>query len=156
MDKGDLLERLVEKAGVSEETVERVLEVVLEDMAAAVRERAERRPLEVPPYFDRYVATEIAHLGSRIEDLREEMNRRFEGLAAEMSRRFEETNRRFDGLATEMNRRFEETNRRFEEMNRRFEEVDRRFDRLERWFFRVGIPIVLGILAILFRVFFGL
>ena len=135
MDKGDLLERLVEKAGVSEETVERVLEVVLEDMAAAVRERAERRPLEVPPYFDRYVATEIAHLGSRIEDLREEMNRRFDGLAAEM-------NRRFEGMATEM--------------NRRFEEVDRRFDRLERWFFRVGIPIVLGILAILFRVFFGL
>jgi hypothetical protein len=71
--------------------------------------------------------------------LREESNRRFEGLQHEiaqrfeaMDRRFEALDQRFETLLREMNQRFEAVDRRFEmqlrEMNQRFEAVDRRFE----------------------------
>lgn len=66
-----------------------------------------------------------------IEQLRAEMNRRFDQMQEEMDRRSEETNRRFE----ETNRRLEETNRRLdqmqEEMNRRFDSQDERIRGLE-------------------------
>jgi hypothetical protein len=71
--------------------------------------------------------------------LREESNRRFEGLQHEIAQRFEAMDRRFETLLHEMNQRFEAVDRRFEvvdqrfetllrEMNQRFEAVDRRFE----------------------------
>jgi hypothetical protein len=48
--------------------------------------------------------------------------------------------------------------RRFNEMDKRFgafrEEMRREIDRLERWFFAFGVPIILGILAIIIKIFF--
>jgi hypothetical protein len=75
--------------------------------------------------------------------LREESNRRFEGLQYEiaqrfeaMDRRFEALDQRFETLLREMNQRFEAVDRRFEmqlrEMNQRFEAVDQRFETLLR------------------------
>ena len=65
----------------------------------------------------------IETINKRTEELREDMNMRFE----ENNRRFEEINMRFKELREDMNARFEEINRRFEEMreenNRRFEEL---------------------------------
>jgi hypothetical protein len=55
--------------------------------------------------------------------LREESNRRFEGLQHEIAQRFEAMNQRFETLLREMNQRFEVQLR---EMNQRFEAVDRR------------------------------
>jgi hypothetical protein len=71
--------------------------------------------------------------------LREESNRRFDGLQHEIAQRFEAVDRRFEALLREMNQRFEAVDRRFEavdqrfemllrEMNQRFEAVDRRFE----------------------------
>jgi hypothetical protein len=78
--------------------------------------------------------------------LREESNRRFEGLQHEIAQRFEAMDRRFEAvdrrfeamdqrfetLLREMNQRFEAVDQRFEmqlrEMNQRFEAVDRRFE----------------------------
>jgi hypothetical protein len=71
--------------------------------------------------------------------LREESNRRFEGLQHEIAQRFEAVDQRFETLLREMNQRFEAVDRRFEavdqrfetllrEMNQRFEAVDRRFE----------------------------
>lgn len=71
--------------------------------------------------------------------LREENNRRFEGLQYEIAQRFEGMDRRFETLLREMNQRFEAVDQRFEavdqrfemqlrEMNQRFEAVDRRFE----------------------------
>jgi hypothetical protein len=57
--------------------------------------------------------------------LREESNRRFEGLQHEIAQRFEAMNQRFETLLREMNQRFEVQLR---EMNQRFEAVDRRFE----------------------------
>jgi hypothetical protein len=169
-----------------EEVAERMLEIVVEDISAALRERA-KRPPEVPPYFDRYVTAEISHLSAQVvhlrEDmfkefgaLREEMDGRFGALQEEMERRFgviderfralrEEMERRFGALREEMDMRFGMIDERFgvidkrfvelrEEMERRFEEVRREIDRLERWFFAFGVPIILGILAIIIKIFF--
>ncbi|HID65354.1 MAG TPA: hypothetical protein EYP49_21765 [Anaerolineae bacterium] len=122
MDRSELLDRVVREAGVSEDVAERLLGVVVEDLAAALKKRAEAPLLEVPPYFDRYVTTEIGHLRSQITHLQEDMAEGFEAV-----------------------------DKRFVELR---EDVDRRFDRLERWFFAMGIPIILGILAIIFKVFF--
>jgi hypothetical protein len=71
--------------------------------------------------------------------LREESNRRFEGLQHEIAQRFEGMDRRFETLLREMNQRFEAVDQRFEavdqrfetllrEMNQRFEAVDQRFE----------------------------
>lgn len=144
MDKSELLDRVVREAGVSEEVAEKLLGVVVEDLAAALKKRAEAPVLEVPPYFDRYITTEMGHLSSQITHLREDMAEGFKVI----DKRFGEVDKRFGELREDMDRRFGEVDRRFEEM-------DRRFDRLERWFFAVGIPIILGILAIIFKIFFG-
>jgi len=165
--EADLLTRIAERAEVSEEDTERVLEVVVEDLAATVRERM-GKPLtvEVPLYFDRYVTSEINRLSGQIADLEKDVAQGFAELRGEMDRRFGEVDRRFGELRGEMNQRFEEVDRRFGEvdrrfgevrgeMNRRFEQVDRRFDRIDHWFLGVGVPLVLGILAIIVKVFFG-
>jgi tetrahydromethanopterin S-methyltransferase subunit G len=55
--------------------------------------------------------------------LREESNRRFEGLQHEIAQRFEAMDRRFETLLREMNQRFEAVDRRFEAVDRRFEGV---------------------------------
>jgi hypothetical protein len=77
--------------------------------------------------------------------LREESNRRFDGLQHEIAQRFEAVDRRFEALLREMNQRFEAVDRRFEavdqrfetllrEMNQRFEAVDRRFEAVDQRF----------------------
>jgi len=57
----------------------------------------------------------------------ETINKRTDELREDMNARFEEINCRFEEMREENNRRFEEINRRFEEMmeenNRRFEEM---------------------------------
>ena len=55
--------------------------------------------------------------------LREESNRRFEGLHHEIAQRFEAVDQRFEMLLREMNQRFEAVDRRFEAVDRRFEAV---------------------------------
>ena len=62
--------------------------------------------------------------------LREDSNRRFEELRADMHQRFEAIDRRFEAV----DRRFEAIDRRFEAIDRRFEAIDRRFEAVDRRF----------------------
>ena len=70
--------------------------------------------------------------------LREESNRRFEGLQHEIAQRFEAVDQRFETLLREMNQRFEAVDQRFEtllrEITQRFEAVDRRFEAVDQRF----------------------
>src|SRR5882724_2170671 len=77
--------------------------------------------------------------------LREESNRRFEGLQHDIAQRFEAVDQRFETLLREMTQRFEAVDRRFEavdqrfetllrEMTQRFEAVDRRFEAVDQRF----------------------
>ncbi|HID61980.1 MAG TPA: hypothetical protein EYP49_04475 [Anaerolineae bacterium] len=166
----DLLRRIAERAGVEEAAAEEALADLVGEFITTVGKEPAKPAMGIPPYFDRYVATELQHLKEDIAGLRREMNQRFETFKVEMNQRFEafevemnlrfsEVGRRFDEMGAEVNRRFGEVDRHFDEMdaemNRRFGEVGRRFDRLERWFLALGVPVILGILAIIIKVFFG-
>lgn len=82
-------------------------------------------------------------LNKRIDDLRSEMNGRFEGV-----------NKRIDDLHSEMNSRFEVVNKRIDdlhtEMDGRFEEVNHRFDTLH-WMLGLFITIALVIFGFILR-----
>ena len=134
------------------------------------------REEKIPPYFDRYVASELRALGQRIVDLKAIMDERFAHIDerfvalkesmderfAHIEARFAQVDRRFDESREEVNMRFEEVNQRFEEVNQRFEGVNQRFDKLEstlKW--AVGllaglfVPVIVGILAIIIKMFFS-
>jgi hypothetical protein len=70
--------------------------------------------------------------------LREESNRRFEGLQHEIAQRFEAVDQRFETLLREMTQRFEAVDRRFEAVDQRFEtllrEMTQRFEAADRRF----------------------
>lgn len=89
-------------------------------------------------------------LNKRIDDLRSEMNGRFEGvnkriddLHSEMNSRFEVVNKRIDDLHSEMNRRFEGVDRRFEDVNHRFDTL--------QWMLGLFITIALVIFGFILR-----
>ena len=188
MKEDGLLTRIAERAEVTEEDAERILEVVVQDLAATLRERrGEPVVMEVPPYFDRYVTAEIGRVSGQIADLSalvhgqfEEIDQRFAELRSEMDRGFQQVDRgfqqidgrfqqiddRFAELRSEMDQRFQQTDRGFQQIDQRFQQVDdrfaelrrdmdQRFERVDRWFLSVGVPLVLGILAIIFKVFLG-
>jgi hypothetical protein len=69
---------------------------------------------------------EFMVLLEELRAFREDSNRRFEELRADMNRHFEAVDRRFEAI----NQRFEAVNRRFEAIDRRFEAVDQRFEAL--------------------------
>jgi hypothetical protein len=73
---------------------------------------------------------EFLALLEELRAMREESNRRFEGLQHEIAQRFEAVDQRFETLLHEMNQRFEAVDRRFEAVDRRFEAVDQRFETL--------------------------
>ncbi|MFQ6041767.1 MAG: hypothetical protein ACE5PV_12990 [Candidatus Poribacteria bacterium] len=139
------------------------------------KEELEREE-KIPPYFDRYVASELRALGQRITDLKAIMDERFVALKesmdehfahiearfAQVDRRFDESREYVDMRFEEVNQRFDGVNQRFEEVNQRFEGVNQRFDKLEstlKW--GVGllaglfVPVIVGILAIIIKMFFS-
>lgn len=96
--------------------------------------------------------SDVKHaVDNRINDLREDMNRRLDEAEEETSGRFDEMNRRFDEAEEETNRRFDETNRRIarlesrvDEMNKRIAEMDSRLtgrmDSIMKWIVAIQIP----------------
>ncbi|MEK6622199.1 MAG: hypothetical protein AABY74_00630 [Planctomycetota bacterium] len=75
-------------------------------------------------------------LNKRIDDLRSEMNGRFEGV-----------NKRIDDLHSEMNSRFEGVNKRINDLH---SEMDSRFDSLQ-WMLGIFITIALVIFGFILR-----
>ena len=70
-----------------------------------------------------------------------EMNRRFELLLDQTSKRFEQVDKRFEqidkrfeAMQIQIDRRFEQVEKRFEQIDRRFEQVEKRFDQVDRRF----------------------
>ena len=56
---------------------------------------------------------------SRMND----QNKRIDDMNNDMNRRFDNVNTRFDAMNSEMNRRFDDVNKRFDTMNQRFDET---------------------------------
>ena len=106
----------------------------------------DRRPDLEPLIYQGFLGAfarreEVAMVLQELQELRAEMNQRFEQVDARIdafrdavNQRFEEVNQRFEG----MEQRFEEVNQRFEGMEQRFEEVNQHFDDVFRAIDRLG------------------
>ena len=126
------------------------------------KERPEReKEIPIPLYFDRYVASELRALGQRITDLKGIMDERF----AHMDKRFVRIDERITDLKETMDERFValkvNIEERFAQVDRRFEEVNQRLDKLEstlKWasglLAGLFVPVIVGILAIIIKMFF--
>ncbi|MCS7253673.1 MAG: hypothetical protein NZ781_06580 [Armatimonadetes bacterium] len=161
-----VIDELARRLGMSEEAVENFLRTLVTIVAPLVP--------EVPPYFERYFEARIGSLQREIEHLREEIDRRFEGvdgrieeLRGEMNRRFGMVDTRIEELRSEMDKRFGMVDTRIEElrgeMDKRFGELrsdlrgwftqfERRFILLERWLFVLLIPLLIALLAAVFKI----
>ncbi|MFQ6041534.1 MAG: hypothetical protein ACE5PV_11815 [Candidatus Poribacteria bacterium] len=124
------------------------------------------REEKIPPYFDRYVASELRALGQRIVDLKAIMDERFTHIDERFVALKESMDERFLALKESMDERFAHIEARFAQVDRRFDEskedVNQRFDKLEstlKW--AVGllaglfVPVIAGILAIIIKMFFS-
>jgi hypothetical protein len=117
----------------------------------------------------RKVASELRALGQQIVALKESIDERFVQFEKRIDERFIQFEKRIDehfvqidGRFTEVDRRFIEVDRRFTEVDRRFtdlkESVDKRFDKSDatlRWIIGLFSPVIIGILAIIIKMFFG-
>ena len=80
--------------------------------------------------------TVIASLTAVIGIVANLLNKRIDDLRQDMDRRFSEMDRRLDRMEQDASRRFSEIDKRLDRMeqdvDRRFNEMDRRFDRMEQ------------------------
>ena len=129
--------------------------------AIQIEEKATERAQEVvrvqfPPYFERFLeerdrrfSSDLARLKVEIQHVREEL-----GLLRA------DTERRFVEIREEMDRRFaeakEERKALREDMETMRLRLEKRMDAHLRWNLGLLFPIVLGVLAIVFKVFFAM
>ncbi len=139
----------------------------------AVEERTlEQFQVQFPPYFDRFLderdrriaselerlETAVEHNGAKITHLLREMDRRFTQVQEEMDRRFAEAKEERETLRAEAK---EEREMLRLEMDRRFAEAreERKTLRADvrsqfRWIVGLLFPLVVGVIAMIIRVFF--
>ncbi|MEM2178326.1 MAG: hypothetical protein QW272_05855 [Candidatus Methanomethylicaceae archaeon] len=83
----------------------------------------------------------------------EAIDKRFEDMIYHTDKHFEAINKRFE----DVNNRFEDINRRFEDINKRFEDmryyIDKRIGFLEKIIIGFNIPILVGLIIALVRLF---
>jgi hypothetical protein len=126
------------------------------------QEEPQGKETSVPLYFDRYVASELRALGQQIVALKESIDERFVQFEKRIDERFIQFEKRIDEHFVQIDGRFTEVDRRFIEVDRRFtdlkESVDKRFDKSDatlRWIIGLFSPVIIGILAIIIKMFFG-
>ena len=83
------------------------------------------------------VELELKYQRDLIEKVLHQMDKRFEELREDMNRRFEQVDKRFEELREDMNRRFEQVDKRSEELR---EDMNKRFSQLF-WFIGLFIPL---------------
>ncbi len=150
-----------------------------------IREPQEAYVTEIPPYYDRFleerdrrIAAELHELRSlveintqRIEELRadllrglaearEERLRGFEEAREERQRDLEEAReerqRGFEEAREERQRGFKEARADRQSLHERLDRLERKADTNFRWTIGLLMPIVIGVLVIIARSFFGL
>ena len=151
--------------------------------AIQIEEKATERAQEVvrvqfPPYFERFLeerdrrfSSDLARLKVEIQHVREELGllradteRHFVEIREEMGRRFaeakEERERGFAEAKAERERGFVEAKAERKALREDMEtmrlRLEKRMDAHLRWNLGLLFPIVLGVLAIVFKVFFAM
>jgi DNA anti-recombination protein RmuC len=153
-------------------------------LSEEIKQKEEEKPpseeIPVPLYFDRYVAGELCSLGNRItqidsslsnritqvdrriNELKESMNERFVQVDKRIDERFVQVDRRFVELKESIDERFVQVEKRMDE---RFARNNERIDNLQgsvdklganiKWIIGLFSPVIVGILAIIIKMFFG-
>jgi chromosome segregation ATPase len=142
---------------------------VSEEIEQKEEEKLPKEEIPVPLYFDRYVVSEIHALGNQITqvdrllgDRITQVDRRIDELKESMEGRFTQVDRRIDELKESMEGRFTQIEGRFTQVDRRIDElkesVDKRFDKSDantKWIIGLFSPVIIGILVIIVKMFFG-
>ena len=146
---------------MNEEQVRESASFTVPTAAEAGEHLMEQLQVQFPPYFDRFLAERdrriaselgrleaaVEHNGAEIARVLREMDRRFAEAREEQDRRFAEARGERVELRAEMDRRFAEA------------KVEREVLRAEmhsqfRWTIGLLFPLVVGMLAVIIRVFF--
>ena len=72
----------------------------------------------------------LIRLEATLETFMKATNIRFQEMRDDMNRRFEAVDKRFEEMREDMNRRFEAVDKRFEDINKRFDDINKRFEQM--------------------------
>jgi len=90
------------------------------------------------PGFAQEDRDRLIRMESTLQVFMQQVDKRFEELRVDVDRRFEQVDKRIVELREDMNKRFEQVDKRMEElrsdMNKRFEQIDKRFEQVDKRF----------------------
>jgi len=150
MNRASIVSELARVLQVNEAEAERILRAFAQVLGPVAA--------EVPPYFERYFEAQIQLVLQKIDDLERSMQQQIASLRQSTDIKFQGLDHRFQAIDQRfqaVEQRFQAVDQRFQNLEQRIDAIERRLDRLEKWLFSVLVMILSGILAIIFRIYFG-
>ncbi len=159
MNKASVVSELAKVLQVSETEAERILRAFAQVLGPVAA--------EVPPYFERYFEAQIQLVLSKIDDLERSTQQRFNELRQSTQHQIVELRQSTQQQIAELHRSTQQqitelrqsTQQQIAELRhyteQRLDALERRLDRLEKWLLSVLVMILSGVLAIIFRIYFG-
>jgi len=150
MNRASIVSELARVLQVNEAEAERILRALAQVLGPVAA--------EVPPYFERYFEAQIQLVLQKIDDLERSMQQQIASLRQSTDIKFQGLDHRFQAIDQRfqaVEQRFQAVDQRFQNLEQRIDAIERRLDRLEKWLFSVLVMILSGILAIIFRIYFG-
>jgi len=159
MNKASVVSELAKVLQVSETEAERILRAFAQVLGPVAA--------EVPPYFERYFEAQIQLVLSKIDDLERSTQQRFNELRQSTHQQIVELRQSTQQQIAELHRSTQQqiaelrqlTQQQIAELRyyteQRLDALERRLDRLEKWLLSVLVMILSGVLAIIFRIYFG-
>ncbi len=159
MNKAPVVSELAKVLQVSETEAERILRAFAQVLGPVAA--------EVPPYFERYFEAQIQLVLSKIDDLERSTQQRFNELRQSTQQQIVELRQSTQQQIAELHRSTQQqitelrqsTQQQIAELRhyteQRLDALERRLDRLEKWLLSVLVMILSGVLAIIFRIYFG-
>jgi uncharacterized protein (UPF0305 family) len=126
MNRASIVSELARVLQVNEIEAERILKAFAQILGPAAA--------EVPPYFERYFEAQIQLVLQRIEDLERSTQQQISDLRQSTQQQITDLRQQITELR---------------------QYVEMRIDRLEKWLLGVLVMILSGVLAIIFRIYFG-
>ena len=147
MNRRSVISELAKTLQISETEAEQILRAfaqVLGPIAA-----------EVPPYFERYFETQIQLVLQRMEDFQHITQQQIANLQQRIEDFQHSTQQQIANLQQRMEDLQRSTQQQITNLQQRIDALERRLDRLEKWLLSVLVMILSGVLAIIFKIYFG-
>ena len=147
MNRRSVINELAKTLQISETEAEQILRAfaqVLGPIAA-----------EVPPYFERYFETQIQLVLQRMEDFQHITQQQIANLQQRIEDFQHSTQQQIANLQQRMEDLQRSTQQQITNLQQRIDALERRLDRLEKWLLSVLVMILSGVLAIIFKIYFG-